>query len=229
MGESNVKTPLLREHTSVDFDFILKVLIVGDSVVGKSQLFKRFAGEPFVEEHESTQTVEYRHRYIDTAKNRCKVQVWDCVSTASKAVMTSIYKGSNAVILLFDVTNSESLRSIPDWLHEISGYAPAGVSVYLVGTKIDDEHREVSTGEGEYVADKHALQYFEVSSKTGAGVDSIFNKIVHDLEDSTVGARDAKEGRISVAEKSTREYKDDKGVDEFEDGEKSCCPCCSVM
>jgi small GTP-binding protein len=232
MDESSSSTPLLREPSSVDFDFILKILVVGDSVVGKSQLFRRFADESFMTTHNPTQSVEYRHRYIDTENNRCKVQLWDCVSSASRAVMMSIYKGSNAVILLFDVTNISTLESIPDWLNEVKEYAPATTEVYLVGTKIDLPSRRVSESEGRDVATRHGLKYFEVSSKTGEKVDALFNTIVADLEDSTMKRRDTNEEfvhkeakrRQSVKQQQDQQKGEFTGDDE-DDNESKCCNC----
>lgn len=230
MDESSSSTPLLREPNSVDFDFILKILVVGDSVVGKSQLFRRFADEAFMATHNPTQSVEYRHRYIDTDRNRCKVQLWDCVSSASRAVMMSIYKGSNVVILLFDVTNISTLESIPDWLNEVKEYAPSTTVVYLVGTKIDLPSRKVSESEGLDVATRHGLKYFEVSSKTGLHVDALFNMIVTDLEDSTLTRRDTNEEIVHNEAKRRKSIKQEhKEYTGGDDNEATCCSNCSVM
>jgi GTPase SAR1 family protein len=280
LDDSSVTAPLLRDITSVDFDFILKILIVGDSISGKSQLFHRFAAiflsvclclslwlsdfylsfsvslclslslslsvslsiylsvylyrfadETFNQNHEATKSVEYRHRYIETNKNRCKVQVWDCVASASKAIMTSIYRGANAIILLIDVTNPSSLEAIPDWLREIREFSPPSAVIYLVGTKIDSEERVISSESCQEISKKFLLRYSEVSSKTGAGVDLLFASIVEELEDRTVDERDAKEERMSLSElerkKSKREGHDPL-IDGEEDG-RPCCPCCSIM
>ena len=230
---SNAATPLLREQSSVDFNFILKILVVGDSVCGKSQLFRRFADEAFEHSHTPTQSVEYRHRYIDTEENCCKVQLWDCVSSASRAVMMSIYKGSNAIILLFDVTNISALESISDWIRETKEFAPSTSVIYLVGTKIDLPNRKISKDECLEVASKHGLRYFEISSKTGEGVDFMFIEIVRDLEGATVSARDANEERENAAMKAKKlqHMKQDAEftTDHDNEGGDKCCGCCSVM
>lgn len=97
--------------------------------------------------------------------------------------MTSIYKGAHGVILLFDVTNPESLESTPDWLKEIQTYSTPRVVVYLVGTKTDLLDRKVSIEQGQEMAKRLGLKYFEVSAKTGGNVDSLFCKIINDLKD----------------------------------------------
>ena len=191
--------------------------------------FLRFADETFNPSHEPTKSVEYRHRYIETSKYRCKVQVWDCVSSASKAIMTSIYKGSNAIILLIDVTNSSSLEAIPDWLQEIKEFSPPSSVIYLVGTKIDKiEERKISYESCQAIARRFSLSYREVSSKTGENVDNLFATIVEELEDKTIDERDAKEERISQSEMERKKSKKEL-INSYEDNEESegssCCSC----
>ena len=231
LDEPSAGTPLLRETNSVDFDFKLKILVIGDSVVGKSQLFRRFANESFISSHSPTQSVEYRHQYIETDINRCKVQLWDCVSSASRAVMMSIYKGCNAIILLFDVTNISSLESIQDWLHEAKEYAPSTASIYLVGTKIDHPDRKITEAEGREKAQEFALHYHEVSSKTGEGIDALFLKIVTEVEETTITRRDTNEENVSKEARRRQSVKETKGEflgDEEETGGKCCGCACTV-
>lgn len=170
-------------NNSVDFDFICKTIIVGDSAVGKSSLFQRFSSDTFSESHVTTESVEFGFRFIDTLNSRCKVQVWDCVTSASSAIMNSVYKGSNAIILLFDVTNRDSFDSVEDWLLEIRQYAENDVMVYIVGTKIDLPNRAVSQAEGKDLAERLGVDYWELSSKTSDNVDGLFFKIVANQQD----------------------------------------------
>lgn len=217
--DSSTKTPLLDLHDSVDYDFILKILIVGDSGAGKTQLFSRFADETFAEDHRMTQSVEYRHRYIEKNRFRCKAQVWDCISSASPAVMNCIYKGTNAVVLCFDLTNRESLDAVPDWVDEIHGYAGDSIHISLVGTKIDSPDRCISFSEGEEIANSLNLRYFETSAKTGEGVEQVFVNIVSELQPSAMSAlfdRDDEDGGGT------------KGENRHDSNESSSCCCCVV-
>lgn len=165
----------------------------------------RFADETFSEVHEPTQTVEYRHRFIQTNEFRCKVQVWDCVSSVSKTLMSSIYKGANAVVLLVDVTNRSSLESVPDWLKEIREYAPAATPVYLVATKIDCDDWKFTSDELAEMAVKHELKHWELSSKTGINVDGLFYKIVADVKDDTLMAMEEREQSMASSQRTTSE------------------------
>jgi small GTP-binding protein len=220
LDESSTNTPLLDPHSSVDFDFILKILIVGDSGAGKTQLFCRFGDETFSSEHRPTQSVEYRHRYIQRNKFRCKIQVWDCISSGSVAVMNSIYKGTNAIVLCIDLTNSSSIDAVGDWVSEIKGYTNDHIHITLVGTKIDSPDRCISYQDAEDLAKSLGLSYSEVSSKTGQGVESVFVNIVSDLQTSalndTFPRADENKNQLRNAEKDDFNDENDEG---------GCCSC----
>lgn len=224
LDESNdyIKTPLLDPHASVDFDFILKILIVGDSGAGKTQLFTRFADETFNAEHRITQSVEYRHRYIERNKFRCKTQVWDCISSGSSTVMTSIYKGTNAVILCIDLTNKASIDAVEDWISEIRGYTNDNIHISLVGTKIDSPDRCISYEDAEDVAKSLKLCYSEVSSKNGQGVERVFVNIVSDLQSSAMND-------LFPRSDENKNKRGEKQNDEFGDDENSSSDCCCVI
>jgi GTPase SAR1 family protein len=96
--------------------------------------------------------------------------------------MSSIYKGAHGVILLYDVSNPDTLGSAPDWLKEIQSYSSAKVVIYLVGTKTDLD-RKVSIEQGQGMAAELGIKYYEVSAKTGGNVDSLFCKIINDLKE----------------------------------------------
>jgi GTPase SAR1 family protein len=142
----------------------------------------RFADETFSEEHKPTHLVEYRHRFIDTLNARCKVQIWDCLSSTSPRLMSSIYKGAHGVVLLYDVTNPDTLESAPDWYKEIQSYSSPKVVAYFVGTKTDLD-RKVSIEQGQAMAAQLGIKYYEVSSQNGGNVDSLFCKLVNDVKE----------------------------------------------
>ena len=223
LEESNdyIKTPLLDPHNSVDFDFILKILIVGDSGAGKTQLFSRFGDETFTDEHNITQSVEYRHRYIERNNFRCKTQVWDCVSSGSATVMNSIYKGTNAVILCIDLTNKASIDAVEDWVSEIHGFTNDDIHITLVGTKIDHPDRCISYQDAEDIAKTLHLRYCEVSSKTGQGVESVFVNIVSDLQASALSDLTPRGG----GNKNQLRAED---KDDYSDEDSSSGCCCTV-
>jgi GTPase SAR1 family protein len=172
--------------------------------------------------YETTQSVEYRHRLIETEQYRSKVQLWDCVSSVSKAVTQSIYRGANAIILLYDVTNPSTIDSASDWINEILHYVNQEVLIYLVGSKIDLKERKISLEQGKQLAAKLKLEYWELSSKTGEHVDELFYRIVTDLQEMTVKAMENKEYNIAANEKVRREYL--ITVDKKE----GCCSCCVI-
>lgn len=220
--EETTQTPLLDCQVSVDFDFILKILIVGDSGTGKTQLFNRFGDETYSPDYRPTQSVEYRHRYIERNKFRCKIQVWDCVSSGSTAVMNSIYKGTNAVILCIDLTNKSSIDAVSDWIAEIQGYTNDHIYISLVGTKLDNPDRCISYQEAEALARSLNLPYSEVSAKTGQGVESVFVNIVSELQTSALN------DMLPRADENKNQLRDEK-QNEYEDDDKDDGGCCCVL
>ena len=178
----SLTTPFLKEFKSTkSVDFVAKVLIVGDSRAGKTCLFRRFSDDLFNENYRKTGAVEFRHRYLHTHECKTKIQVWDCVSSASH-IMNSIYKGADAVIVTVDTTNGQSLLSIEEWIGEITKSSPLQVKIYLVGTKSDvEENRALSEVQLQEKAEEFRLGYMEVSSKNGHNVDNLFYRIVSDI------------------------------------------------
>lgn len=237
LDEANENTiPLLNAYgsrdsiaTSVDYDIVCKVIIIGDSGVGKTCLFKRFNEDSFTEDHVPTTSVEFTHRFIDTLESRCKVQVWDCITSGSHAIMKSVYKGSSAVVLLYDVCNSDSLAAVVDWVSEVREYTSGDVLIYLVGTKIDEiRHRLTTFEQGEDLARTMHVNYWELSSKTGQDVDTLFYKIVanySDLQRSSINSSSLFTSS-SHASGSVRESELLKQEDSMESSfSSSFCPC----
>ena len=194
---SFLTTPFLKEFKSTQsVDFVAKILIVGNSCSGKSCLFRRFSDDLFNENYRKTNSVEFRHRYLHTRDCKAKIQVWDCISTASH-IMSSIYKGADAAIVAIDTTNSQALRSIEEWMEEISKSSPQQVKIYLVGTKSDlTESRAITEEQIRGLAEEMRIGYIEVSSKNGHNVDNLFYRIVSDLQ--PIKAQTATIGRKSL-------------------------------
>jgi GTPase SAR1 family protein len=141
--------------------------------------------------------------------------------------MKSVYKGTNAVILLYDVCNSDSVAAVGDWVQEIREFASGEALIYLVGTKIDESGLRVSTfRQGENIARNLEVNYWELSSKSGQDVDTLFYKIVAnytDLARSSVTSSSLFSSRHSESVRESELLKQKEGEDEV--GGASFCPC----
>lgn len=166
-------------------DSLFKLLIIGDSGVGKSCFLLQFIDGDFKEDHNVTIGVEYGAKTVTAAGKQIKLQIWDTAGQESfRAITRSFYRNANGVILMYDLTRLESFENLEDWLREIRLNSDPDVVVYLVGNMKDlaDEEREVSTEIAQKFANEKKLDGFiEASAKTAEHVSDVFIKVAEVL------------------------------------------------
>jgi Ras-related protein Rab-1A len=158
------------------YDYLLKVLLIGDSGVGKTSLLYRMTSDKFDENYVTTIGVDFGIQQFDVNGKIVKMQIWDTAGQERfKAIVTSYYRGSHAIFLVYDVTDIKSFDNIRKWIEEIKQYADENVKLFLIANKVDRENkRVVSQEEGQKYADKLNAVYFETSAKTAYNVEKIF-------------------------------------------------------
>uniref|UniRef100_A0A914BWX9 Ras-related protein Rab-35 n=1 Tax=Acrobeloides nanus TaxID=290746 RepID=A0A914BWX9_9BILA len=161
-----------------DYDHLFKLLIIGDSGVGKSSLLLRFADNTFSPNYITTIGVDFKIRTINIDGQRIKLQIWDTAGQERFRTITSTYyRGTHGVIVVFDVTNGESFSNVKRWLHEIENNCD-NVQKILVGNKVDDpERRVVVDSDAKRFAETIKINYFETSAKENLNVEAMFNCI----------------------------------------------------
>lgn len=166
-------------------DSLFKLLIIGDSGVGKSCFLLQFIEGDFKEDHNVTIGVEYGAKTVTAAGKQIKLQIWDTAGQESfRAITRSFYRNANGVILMYDLTRLESFENLEDWLREIRLNSDPEVVVYLVGNMLDlaDEEREVETSAAEkFASDKKLDGFIEASAKTAEHVAEVFIKVAEVL------------------------------------------------
>ena len=166
-------------------DSLFKLLIIGDSGVGKSCFLLQFIEGDFKEDHNVTIGVEYGAKTVTASGKLIKLQIWDTAGQESfRAITRSFYRNANGVILMYDLTRMESFENLEDWLREIRLNSDPEVVIYLVGNMLDlaDEEREVSREAGEKFASEKKLDGFiEASAKTADHVAEVFVKVAEVL------------------------------------------------
>ena len=167
----------LIEHMG-DYDYLFKLIIFGDSPVGKSNLLLQLTEQHFRTAHDLTIGVEFGTRTLTVGNKRVKLQIWDTAGQESfRAITRSYYRGAVAALLVFDVTKRETFEHLGNWLGEVSNYQ--NLMVVLVGNKADLEfERQVSQAEAELFAEARSLPYIETSAKTGINVEKCFTDII---------------------------------------------------
>lgn len=166
------------------FDYSLKVIVVGDSGVGKTCLLVRYIRNLFDEESQPTLGVEFMTKIVTTEKHKIQLQLWD---TAGQELFRSVtrgyYRGSAGAFLVFDITNRDTFENIGKWLQDIKDVARSDVVTLLIGNKSDKaDQRQVTTEEAQDFAEKHSMKYFETSAKTGSNISESIDACVAIIE-----------------------------------------------
>ena len=157
------------------FDFLFRLLIIGDSGVGKSCLLYSFVGDP--EKPLSTIGFDFKIKIINIEDKLVKLQIWDTSGLErSSPNATTYYKGADGIILIYDVNNYNSFKNITYWFQDIEKNAPKNnITKVLVGNKCDNAYKAVTEEEGKKLAEHYCINFFETSSKSNLNVNEVFN------------------------------------------------------
>jgi len=162
------------------FDYMFKILIIGNSSVGKTSFLFRYAEDSFTSAFVSTVGIDFKVKTVIRKEKRMKLQIWDTAGQERyRTITTAYYRGAMGFILMYDVTNEESFNSVQDWVTQIKTYSWDNAQVILVGNKSDMEaERVVTYDRGKQLADQLGLEFFETSVKENINVKSVFERLV---------------------------------------------------
>ena len=167
------------------FDFLLKVVIIGDSGVGKSNLLQRFTKNEFFHESKSTIGVDFAAKAIQCKDYSVKAQFWDTAGQDKyRAITSAYYKNAQGAILVYDISSMNSFKNCVTWLKEVRQYAEAGVQVLMLGNKTDlQDKRQVQTDDAREYAKANNMFFMEVSALENEDncVDKSFMILVEDI------------------------------------------------
>eukprot|EP01069_Polyplicarium_translucidae_P010704 Polyplicarium_translucidae@DN3393_c0_g1_i1.p3 len=162
--------------TSQEFDRLFKLVLIGDSGVGKSCILLRFSDDAFTTSYITTIGVDFRFRTIPVDKELIKLQIWDTAGQERFRTITSAYyRGADGIIIMYDTTDTVSFEHVDDWLAEVSLYAEEDTVKILVGNKCDlSTHRVVTREQGKRKAEELGLSFIETSAKDATNVEEAF-------------------------------------------------------
>ncbi|XP_021707157.1 ras-related protein Rab-35 isoform X2 [Aedes aegypti] len=165
-----------------EYDHLFKLLIIGDSGVGKSSLLIRFSDNTFSGSYITTIGVDFKIRTVVINGERVKLQIWDTAGQERfRTITNTYYRGTHGVIVVYDVTNGESFANVKRWLQEIEANCDV-VNKVLVGNKNDDPARKVViTEDAQRFANQMDIQLFETSAKDNINVEEMFLAITEQV------------------------------------------------
>ncbi|KFD54284.1 hypothetical protein M514_04826, partial [Trichuris suis] len=173
--------------SDLNFDYMFKILIIGNSSVGKTSFLFRYCDDSFTSAFVSTVGIDFKVKTVFRGDKRVKLQIWlninDVQDTAGqeryRTITTAYYRGAMGFILMYDITNEESFNSVQDWCTQIKTYSWDNAQVVLVGNKCDmEDERVVSFERGKQLADQLGLEFFEASAKENVHVKAVFERLV---------------------------------------------------
>jgi small GTP-binding protein len=171
----------------MSYDYLFKVIAVGDGAVGKTSITLRFSTGTFRDSYIMTIGVDFAVKTIEVptkeGTSKVKLQIWDTGGQERFSYVRPLYyKGAMGGIVVYDVTQSESFDNIPKWFNEVKSNR-GSIPLLLVGNKVDLPDRKVSAEQGTSIAKKYGVKYFEVSAKTGESIERLFVELSKQMVD----------------------------------------------
>ena len=162
-----------------EYDFIFKVLLLGNSDVGKSSLILRYVDQVWSDTFVPTIGVDFKVKTLEIDNKQIKMQIWDTAGQERfRNVISSYFRGSHGIFLIYDITNRDSFKNLENWLIEIEKNASQNVLKILIGNKSDlVDDREIKTEEGQAFANRNGMKFIETSAKMNTNVNEAFETL----------------------------------------------------
>ncbi|KAI5599870.1 hypothetical protein POPTR_002G249500v4 [Populus trichocarpa] len=164
-------------------EYLFKIVVIGDSAVGKSNLLSRFARNEFDSNSKATIGVEFQTQVVDIDGKEIKAQIWDTAGQERfRAVTSAYYRGAVGALIVYDITRRTSFDSVKRWLDELGTHCDTAIARMLVGNKCDlDSIREVSRDEGKSLAEEESLFFMETSALDSTNVEAAFEVVIREI------------------------------------------------
>ena len=202
----------------MQYDTTCSILLLGDACVGKTCLISRYANGVFKDDYISTVGFDFISKQEIINDKNINVKLWDTAGQERyKALTPSYLRGADGVVLVFDVTNSETFDNLKFWLDSLKnnlGENNSFLPVVINGNKIDIDDRDISNDDANKFAQENNYKYFETSAKSGVGVDELFREIVNQILENKEKTDEVKEERKNIKINENKENNKKK---------KGCC------
>lgn len=216
----------MSEQQQEGYDFLFKIVLIGDSSVGKTNIFTKYLNDEFDPDSKATVGVEFGTKNFKIEEKIIKVQIWDTAGQERyRSITNAYYKGAKGCLLVYDITNKTSFENIDRWLSELKNNSEENISIILVGNKSDlESNRVVTLEEGKKMAEFHKMAFIETSALNGNNIEKAFNELIRDVYKSIYSLGDNKDN-IKLEDKAINLENIEAKEEEKEEpiSKKGCC------
>ena len=182
---SELRRDMDTKSTLDDFDIKLKIMVLGESMVGKTSLITRYTNDKFGGRYLCTVGIDFQKKKIEKNGKRVLLQIWDTAGQERfRNVTKNYFQASQGFILAYDINNKDSFEKVQYWVEEIKSNAEEKIKCILIGTKCDLDKREVSEEEGQNLGKQYGYKFLETSAKDNININETFETLVSEILDN---------------------------------------------
>ena len=166
-----------------NYEMMFKVVLVGDSSVGKTNIMSKYLKNEFHEDSKATVGVEFGSKQFTVEGHQVKAQIWDTAGQERyKAITSAYYKGAKGAFVVYDITRKQSFDSVDRWINDIKAAADKNLTIIIIGNKCDlEDQRQVNKEQGEEKAKSYEVAFMETSALSGENLDKAFDKMINEV------------------------------------------------
>ena len=166
-----------------NYEMMFKVVLVGDSFVGKTNIMSKYLKNEFHEDSKATVGVEFGSKQFNIEGHTIKAQIWDTAGQERyKAITSAYYKGAKGAFIVYDITRKQSFESVERWVTDVTSVADKKISIVLIGNKSDlEDQRQVTKEQAEEKANKLEVAFLETSAFSGDNLDKAFDMMINEV------------------------------------------------
>jgi Ras-related protein Rab-11A len=166
-----------------NYEMMFKVVIVGDSFVGKTNIMSKYLKNEFHEDSKATVGVEFGSRQFNIDGHVIKAQIWDTAGQERyKAITSAYYKGAKGAFIVYDITRKESFDNVTKWAEQLKSSADKNLTIIIIGNKVDlEDQRQIKAEEGQNKANELESAFIETSASSGTNLDKAFEMMINEV------------------------------------------------
>jgi len=206
------------------YDMIFKIVLIGDTSVGKTNILSKYLSNEFDPDSKATVGVEFGTKDFKIGNNIVKVQIWDTAGQERyRSITNAYYKGAKGSLLVYDITNPKTFESLDKWISDLKTNAEEKISIVLIGNKTDlEDQRKITTEQGKEKAEFYKLAFIETSALNGNNIEKAFNELITDVYKNHHELFE-KQAKVELTDKAIDLENVDANKENKVESKKFCC------